>query len=221
MDDQFNIYREVEETANLTTKQKLIFQSAIDLFSNQGYANTSTKEISEHAGVSEGSIFRKFKNKEELLMAILEPLTHKILPQDINEFSRTAYQDGNLNLKYFLTTMTNDRIQLYKQNNKIMKIFLNEFIYNQHIHDRLIESIPKKSFEQFNEVLDYLKKKQLLINWDNIEIFRFLASNILGYIIQHYIIADTKEWNEPLEIEHVTDFIVKGLTPTSNTQADW
>lgn len=214
MDDQFNIYREAEKNEKLTPKQKLIFQSAIELFSERGYANTSTKEIAEHAGVSEGSIFRKFKNKEELLMAILTPLTHKILPQDLNEFSRTAYQNGNLNLNYFLTTIINDRIALFKYNHKIMKIFLNEFIYDQHIHDRLIESIPKKSFKQFNEVLDDLKKKQLLIDWDNLEIFRFLASNILGYLIEHYIIVDVKKWNEPLEIEHVTDFIVKGLTPT-------
>lgn len=214
MNDQFNIYREAEKTEKLTPKQKLIFQSAIELFSERGYANTSTKEISEHAGVSEGSIFRKFKNKEELLMAILTPLTHKILPQDLDEFSRTAYQNGNLNLKYFLTTMINDRISLFKYNHKIMKIFLNEFIYDQHIHDRLIESIPKKSFKQFNEVLDDLKKKQILIDWDNLEIFRFLASNILGYLIEHYIIVDVKKWNEPLEIEHIMDFIVKGLTPT-------
>ena len=213
MDDQFNIYHEAEKTEKLTPKQKLIFQSAIDLFSDHGYANTSTKEIAQHAGVSEGSIFRKFKNKEELLMAILTPLTHKILPQDLNEFSHTAYLHGNLNLKYFLTTMINDRINLFKYNHKIMKIFLNEFIYDQPIHDRLIESIPKKSYKQFNEVLDDLKKKQLLVDWDNLEIFRFLASNILGYLIQHYFIEDTKKWNEILEIEHVTDFIVKGLTP--------
>ncbi|HIY91817.1 hypothetical protein [Companilactobacillus sp. HBUAS56275] len=95
---------------------------------------------------------------------------------------------------------------------KIKKIFLNEFIYDQEIHDRLIDSIPKKSFKQFNQVLDELKQKDLLIDWDNLEIFRFLASNILGYLIQHYIIVDNTEWNEPLEIEHVTDFIVKGLT---------
>lgn len=214
MDNQFNIYFEAEKDEKLTPKQKLIFQSAIELFADQGYDNTSTKEIAQHAGVSEGSIFRKFKNKEELLMAILTPLTHKILPQDLNEFSNTAYQNGNLNLKYFLTTMINDRISLFKYNHKIMKIFLNEFIYSQHIHDRLIDSIPKKSYEQFNEVLDDLKKKQLLINWDNLEIFRFLASNILGYLIQHYFIESTLEWNETSEIEHVTDFIVKGLTPT-------
>lgn len=146
-------------------------------------------------------------------MAILTPLTHKILPQDFEQFSRTAYQDGSLNLKFFLTTMINERIGLFKSNHKIMKIFLNEFIYDQHIHDRLIESIPKKSFKQFNTVLDFLKAKNLLIDWDNLEIFRFLAANILGYLIQHYIIVDPNKWNESLEIEHVTDFIVKGLTP--------
>lgn len=211
MDNQFNIYREAEKNEKLTPKQKLIFQSAINLFSDRGYANTSTKEIAENAGVSEGSIFRKFKNKEELLMAILTPLTHKILPQDLNEFSHISHQDYSL--KYFLNIIINDRIALFKSNYKIMRIFLNEFIYDQHIHDRLIKSIPKKSFKQFNEVLDDLKKKQLLIEWDNLEIFRFLASNILGYMIEHYIIVDVKSWNELLEIQHTIDFIVKGLTP--------
>lgn len=213
MENQFDIYREAEETEKLTPKQKLIFSSAITLFSDQGYANTSTKQIAEHAGVSEGSLFRKFKNKEDLLMTILKPLTQKILPQDLDQFSQTAYQNGNLNLKYFLTTMINDRIKLFKYNHRIMKIFLNEFIYDQAIHERLIESIPKKSFKQFNEVLNDLKQKQLLIDWDNLEIFRFLASNILGYLIQHYFMESTKKWNESLEIEHVTDFIVRGLTP--------
>lgn len=146
-------------------------------------------------------------------MTILTPLTHKILPQDLEEFSQTAYQNGNLNLNYFLTTMINERIALFKHNKLIMKIFLNEFIYDQEIHDRLIESIPKKSFKQFNGVLDDLKRKQLLIDWDNLEIFRFLASNILGYLIQHYIIAEPDKWDETLEIEHLTDFIVRGLTP--------
>jgi len=214
MDNQFDIYAEAEKTQNLTPKQKMIFQSAIELFSEHGYSNTSTKQISEHAGVSEGSIFRKFKNKEELLMAILEPLTHEILPKDLDKFSNTAYKDGQINLKYFLTHMIHDRIKLYKYNHHIMKIFLSEFMYNQPIHDRLIESIPNKSFKQFNQVLDNLKEKNLLVDWDNLEIFRFLASNILGYLIQHYFIINTKKWNETLEIEHVTDFIVKGLTPT-------
>jgi len=215
MDNQFDIYSDAEQSQNLTPKQRLIFQSAIDLFSEYGYSNTSTKQISEHAGVSEGSIFRKFKNKEDLLMAILEPLTHEILPQDLAKFSSTAYQDGRLNLDYFLTSMINNRIELFKYNHKIMKIFLNEFIYDPHIHDRLIETIPQKSFKQFNNVLDDLKAKHLLVAWDNLEIFRFLASNILGYLIQHYFIVDVKKWDEPSEIKHVTDFIVKGLTPTN------
>lgn len=193
MANQFDIYHEAEKkTEKLTPKQKLIFQSAIDLFSSQGYSNTSTKDISEHAGVSEGSIFRKFKNKEELLMSILTPLTHKILPLDLNRFSQTASKNDKLNLSYFLTNLINNYIKLFKYNHKIMKIFLNQFIYDQHIHDRLIESIPKKSFKQFNEVLDDLKKKQLLIDWDNLEIFRFLASNILGHLIQHYLLKMIK-----------------------------
>ncbi|WP_010581496.1 helix-turn-helix domain-containing protein [Liquorilactobacillus vini] len=58
-----DLYANVPETKNLTTKQLMILSAAIELFAKKGYANTSTSEIAAYAGVSEGSIFRRFKNK--------------------------------------------------------------------------------------------------------------------------------------------------------------
>lgn len=213
MKNVVDIYQDEEEIKNLTPKQKLVFESAIELFSEKGYSNTSTKEIADHAGVSEGSIFRKFNNKEELLMSILRPLTHEILPEDIEVFADSVYKDPNL--KTFLTTLIRNRIDLFKYNHKIMKIFLNEFIYDRQIHDRLLKEIPKSSFKRLDSVWNELKSHNLLVDWDNIEIFRFIASNILGYIIEHYFIVDAQKWNEEKEIEHVTDFIIRGLTPVN------
>jgi AcrR family transcriptional regulator len=56
----------------MTEKQEKILQSARELFSKEGFKSTSTSKVAAHAGVSEGLIFRHYKNKEGLLDAIIQ-----------------------------------------------------------------------------------------------------------------------------------------------------
>ncbi|GAB5539781.1 MAG: hypothetical protein Salg2KO_18840 [Salibacteraceae bacterium] len=56
----------------MTEKKERIIESALKLFATEGYASTSTSKVAKHAGVSEGLIFRHFKNKEGLLQAVME-----------------------------------------------------------------------------------------------------------------------------------------------------
>lgn len=56
----------------MTEKQNRIVTTALELFANDGYTAVSTSKIAQQAGVSEGLIFRHFKNKQGLLDAIME-----------------------------------------------------------------------------------------------------------------------------------------------------
>jgi AcrR family transcriptional regulator len=56
----------------MTEKQQSIVTAALELFSKEGYNATSTSKVAKKAGVSEGLIFRHFRNKEGLLHAILD-----------------------------------------------------------------------------------------------------------------------------------------------------
>lgn len=64
----------------MTEKKELILQTALRLFSEQGYEATPTSRIAKEAGVSEGLIFRHFEHKEGLLSAILALGEIRILP---------------------------------------------------------------------------------------------------------------------------------------------
>ena len=55
----------------MTKKEASIVNSAISLFAEKGYHATSTRLIAENAEVSEGLIFKHFKNKEGLLEKII------------------------------------------------------------------------------------------------------------------------------------------------------
>jgi len=67
------------EEIKLTDKQKLILQSAIEIFSQKGFAATSTSEIAKRAGVAEGTIFKHYNTKKDLLVAIVSPVFSKIV----------------------------------------------------------------------------------------------------------------------------------------------
>jgi AcrR family transcriptional regulator len=52
----------------VATRQKLV-RAALELFTTIGFRATTTPEIAAHAGVAEGTIYRHFSGKEELLNA--------------------------------------------------------------------------------------------------------------------------------------------------------
>lgn len=56
----------------MTDKQEKILDTALELFANDGYSAISTSKIAKQAGVSEGLIFRHFKNKKGLLDALVK-----------------------------------------------------------------------------------------------------------------------------------------------------
>jgi AcrR family transcriptional regulator len=49
-----------------------ILDAALDLFSHRGYGATSMRDIAGKAGVSTGSVYHHFKDKESIFQALLE-----------------------------------------------------------------------------------------------------------------------------------------------------
>jgi AcrR family transcriptional regulator len=58
-------------STKLEDRSAKIVDAAAKLFARQGYHGTSTREIAQHAGVSENTIFRHFSAKEDLFWAAL------------------------------------------------------------------------------------------------------------------------------------------------------
>lgn len=72
----------------MTKKQSQIIAAGLELFANEGYNATSTSKVAKKANVSEGLIFRHFKNKQGLVNAILKEgdlLLNELFTPIINE----------------------------------------------------------------------------------------------------------------------------------------
>jgi len=62
------------------TKKRLI-NSALNLFSKNGYFNTKVSDIVKDAGVAQGTFYLYFKSKEEIFLYIVEEIIEKIKQQ--------------------------------------------------------------------------------------------------------------------------------------------
>lgn len=62
----------------MTAKRKMILNSALQLFASKGFDAVPTSLIAKNAAVSEGLIFRHYKNKQGLLTAIMEVGREKV-----------------------------------------------------------------------------------------------------------------------------------------------
>jgi AcrR family transcriptional regulator len=74
------------------SRKETLLQAAIKLFAEKGYNGTSTTEIVEKAGVAHGTLFYHFKNKEGMLLTILENILSEYL-DDMEDIAQ-AHLDG-------------------------------------------------------------------------------------------------------------------------------
>ncbi|AFR99730.1 TetR/AcrR family transcriptional regulator [Lentilactobacillus buchneri] len=192
----------------MTDKQVKILLAAIEVFAEKGYANASTKEIATKAGVSEGNIFSKFKNKRGLLNAIIEPVINSIFPAVLTEFKTDQLPLQFVTLHAFVDSLVRDRIQFLKDNAAVLKIFVSEVLYNETVRKELLTKFPPLYWHNINKNLNQLKDNHLIVNWENLEILKIIWSVVGGVIIGYLL------FNQPLEqreITHIIDALVKSL----------
>lgn len=59
-------------------KKEKIIQAGLELFCEKGYYNTNTVEIAKRAGVSTGIVYSYFKDKNDILTAVIDLFSQKL-----------------------------------------------------------------------------------------------------------------------------------------------
>ena len=170
--------------------KKKIMQAAVDLISTKSYNGTSTLQIAKHAGLSQATLFKYFKTKEDLLTAILHPVVPGLFGRFFEEL--LALETTEEKVHY----LVQNRMAYLKKNRALMKIILHEMFSNNKLrHEQVFiwNTIQNKLGVLHKELLaDPRVNPEITIP----QMVRICVGPLLAYFSQLYIVGDNGEIRE-------------------------
>ena len=70
-----------------------IISAAVELFHTIGYGSMSLASVAKHAGVRPGAVYTRFRDKKELLLAILEHVNELSVSTEEAQITEDPYMD--------------------------------------------------------------------------------------------------------------------------------
>ncbi|KSU60569.1 TetR family transcriptional regulator [[Bacillus] enclensis] len=212
MAEEKDIFKQLfEQEEPFTEKQQKIVEAAIEMFAEKGYASTSTSQIAKKAGVAEGTIFRHYKTKKDLLLSIVSPTMAKLIApfviRDINKVLDARYE----RYEDFLKAMILNRQEFLKDNMTVFKILIQEIPFHPELKEQFKEHIARKIFEKFTALVDHYKEKGQIIDLPSPAVVRFSATSIFGLLLVRYVFLPEEDWDDEKEIEMTVQMIMNGV----------
>lgn len=202
-------------TVDLPEKEKKILEAAITVFSEKSFNGATTNEIAKLAGVAEGTIFRYFKTKKDILRGIMIQ-TLNILGKElvVNSLEKVLITAKNSDIREILKKVIYDRMKLLDSIFPMARIVITEALYHEDIRDAIYENIISKALEMFKRFCSNMQEKGLVRSDAEPEaIFRSILGNIMVLIAQKKLFGDKFKMDDfDDHIDKMIDVILNGIS---------
>lgn len=111
------------ERQSTDIRQEQIKQAVIDIISDNGIKNLSIKNLAERIGMSEGSIFRHFKSKNDIIISIFNDIQDNF----ISELRKTARSNEEPSIR--LNNYLSATVKYHTENKGINMLLFSEASY--------------------------------------------------------------------------------------------
>jgi AcrR family transcriptional regulator len=130
-------------------REQQILEAALKVFSGKSFAEATTAEIAQEAGVAEGTLYNYFPSKRELLVAVVN--TFVVTESFLNLFEHA----GEMDYPTFLSSVLNNRLDFIEDSVKgRMFLLMTEILRDpelREIYDRQVVKPVTKQMEKFLE----------------------------------------------------------------------
>jgi len=206
-----------QESAKMTEKQVRIIKAAIELFDQKGYAATSTREIAQKAGVAEGTIFKHYGTKKELMLSISGLIIRNALIPILKDGLIHVLTQPYNSLADFINSFMEDRLQVSREAVPIVRFLLQEIPFQPEIRTLLMENIALMPLE---ECIGQLKEKGLIQDIPIPKIRNIMLICLSGFFIDRYMLLPELFEEDPTkDFKYLTEFMIRGLSTNTQEQA--
>ncbi|GER68046.1 TetR family transcriptional regulator [Weizmannia acidilactici] len=195
----------------LTDKKQKIMETAVALFAEKGYSNTPTSEIAKAAGVAEGTIFRHFGTKDNLLVAVIVPFLKASIPSMAEELFTELMSHDVFFFEDFLRELVRDRLNFVKENKEIFQIVVKEFLYNEEIRNELLPYFVENIGGRLIQVIRVFQERGELVSRPAEDIAKLVVTCIAGLFVSKFVLMLNGTADEEAEIETIVRFVMDGV----------
>ena len=178
--------------------KRAIFQSAIKIFSTNGYDGSTMDEISASAGVAKGTVYYYFKSKDEVFRYIITEGV-SLLRQQI-EIINTG--DGDYNFK--LRELSREQLKLAYENRDLFKVIMSQ-VWGGKIRHFELRELLNGYMEDIQKFLMKAMEDGTIKKCDSY----FLTYSYFGTLVSASVYNVIK--NDSMKLDEITDNFMEYL----------
>jgi AcrR family transcriptional regulator len=216
MDDKEIIERYINDETlpedELTKRHWEILEAATKIFSEKGFENSRTSDIAKEANIAEGTIFRYYKTKKDLLMGLFIPMIIKFFRPMMLSSVEKIFNNDDMSIEEVIKAIFIDRLQLVRKNMPLVKTLVIEAAYKPEILAALRETLLPKIVAVIDGFMIKNIEKGIFKDMDPRIMTRSFMSILAGYIVLTVNFPNMfPVENDEEEVEKMTRILLDGI----------
>lgn len=213
-----SVFAECLLNTNLSEEKKSILRAGLAIFSTRGLSSVSIVDISRMTGIEEKIIVNQFKNKDEILKAIMNLIFKFVVPKLERNFISSIENKKFNNLSNFLEFIIRNRIIFALQNEGQIILLIQESLKYKSVMDNINKHLFFISSSKVSHKIRYFQDINEVINIPVQRVIQYIFSIVSGFIFQivitHRSNVSSKQIN--IWVDEATKILVKGLSPENS-----
>ncbi|MBV7331169.1 TetR/AcrR family transcriptional regulator [Chloroflexi bacterium TSY] len=186
-----------------------ILDAATDLFAELGYNKTSIRKVAQRAGIADGTIYYYFKNKNDLLIGIIDRLNQTGL--DELDVKQEIY---NTNLEDYLPAYLAQYMAAIYRNRAALRAIIPQLLIDKALREQLRKQILAPNNKFAHGYFTYLVEVGQIRSVDPMFASYAITYLLFGGLIPHIFDDELHEEDWEAQAQQLVDIIMNGLNFT-------
>jgi AcrR family transcriptional regulator len=198
----------------MTDKQRRVLDAAMEVFAERGYAGASTAEIAKRAGVAEGTVFKTYKTKKDLLLGIIAPMFARTVAPLLIEDVRKIVAAPHATFEEFLRALYRNRVDFVRSHQRIVRIAMQEVPFHDEVRELAKNTLAASVLPDVLAMIHRFQARgEIRKDADDMSIVRLIVGTFLAYTVASVLVAPTRTWDDDAEVKLMANVLARGLRP--------